>query len=141
MNQQNEDLRWTQRLTQYGKALAQLQDAVAESKKRPLSRLERQGLVKAFEFSHELAWNVMKDFFEHQGTQGLMGSRDATREAFSRGLITDGDTWMAMIKSRNMTAHTYNDETAKAIEQQVCDAYLPLLLELREAMQALASAP
>ena len=109
---QHPDIRWQQRLNQYQKALAQLNEAVELSRKRALSRIERQGLIKAFEFTHELAWNVMKDFFVWQGNTAITGSRDATREAFAKGLITDGEGWMEMIKSRNHTSHTYNEETA-----------------------------
>jgi len=77
------DIRWRQRLNQYGKALALLGEAVAAYRQRPLTRLEKQGAIKAFEFTHELAWNVMKDFFAWQGDAAIMGSRDATREAFA----------------------------------------------------------
>ena len=81
------DVRWEQRLDNYGKALAQLQSAVALSQTRALSELEQQGLIQAFEFTHELAWNVMKDYFFDQGASQITGSRDATRQAFSTGLV------------------------------------------------------
>jgi nucleotidyltransferase substrate binding protein (TIGR01987 family) len=76
-----------------------------------LSNLESQGLIQAFEFTHELAWNVMRDFFEYQGDTTIKGSCDATREAFSRNLIADGAGWMEMIKSRNASTHTYDEGT------------------------------
>ena len=57
-----EDIRWHQRLDSYRRALAQLGKAVALHSQRPLSELERQGLIQAFEFTHEMAWNVMKDY-------------------------------------------------------------------------------
>jgi nucleotidyltransferase substrate binding protein (TIGR01987 family) len=128
------DIRWQQRLAHFGQALEQLGEAVALRQQRPLSRLERQGLIKAFEFTHELAWNTLKDFFEYQGTSGLMGSRDATREAFRVGLIEDGDVWMEMIASRNRTAHTYNENAAEEIAGRVSDAYLPLFLKLQSRL-------
>ena len=87
----SEDIRWKQRLNHYRKALLQLTKGVELSRLRPLSEIEQQGLIQAFEFTHELAWNVMKDFFEYQGNFTIMGSRDATREAFLRNLIVDGD--------------------------------------------------
>ncbi len=59
--------RWQQRLNHYSDAFAQLKSAVLLSQQRPLSDLEKQGLVQSFEFTHELAWNVMKDYFSHQG--------------------------------------------------------------------------
>jgi len=134
------DIRWQQRLNHYKKALAQLNDAVALSKQRPLSRIEQQGLIKAFEFTHELAWNVVKDFFEFQGNTSIMGSRDATREAFAKGLIADGDGWMEMIQSRNQTSHTYNEETANGITQQVVSGYHALFQAFADRMEALKNA-
>lgn len=91
------DVRWQQRFASYKKALAQLKDAVTLSKQRPLSQLEKQGVIQAFELTHELAWNVLKDFLQDQGNQNIKGSKDATREAFKVALITDGEQWMAMI--------------------------------------------
>ncbi|SEF46462.1 Nucleotidyltransferase substrate binding protein like [Algoriphagus boritolerans DSM 17298 = JCM 18970] len=78
----NTKIRWQQRLTNYSKALRQLERAVALSRERELSDLEEQGLIQAFEFTHELAWNVLKDFFAFQGNPDITGSRDASREAF-----------------------------------------------------------
>ena len=87
--------------------MEQLGNAVAASRQRPLFELEKQGLIQTFEFTHELAWNVMKDYFAWQGNPAITGSRDTAREAFQKGLIEDGEGWMEMIKSRNQTSHTY----------------------------------
>lgn len=57
-----EDMRWMQRLANYRKALTQLENAVTLANTRPLSNLEKQGLVQAFEYTYELAWNTIKDF-------------------------------------------------------------------------------
>ncbi|MEM9992222.1 MAG: nucleotidyltransferase substrate binding protein, partial [Bacteroidota bacterium] len=77
-----EDIRWIQRLSNYKKALYKLGEAVTLSKERTLSELEKQGLIQAFEYTHELAWKVMQDFFVYQGNTEIRGSRDATRAAF-----------------------------------------------------------
>ncbi len=134
------DIRWQQRLNHYRNALAQLGEAVALYRERPLSKLELQGLIKAFEFTHELAWNLIKDYFAWQGNTGIMGSRDAFREAFNKGLVEDGERWMETIKSRNQSAHTYNEETANAIVAAVADVYLALFLKLESRMLELACA-
>ena len=76
-------------------------------------------MIKAFEFTHELAWNLMKDFFEYQGNSLIAGSRDAQREAFSKGLISTGETWMEMIKSINQKVHTYNESVALDIVSKI----------------------
>jgi len=84
---QNPDVRWRQRFQSFRKALTQLRAAGELAKQRRLSDLEQQGLIQAFEFTHELAWNTLKDFLESRGAANLYASKDATREAFSKGLI------------------------------------------------------
>ena len=133
------DIRWQQRLSNYNKALLQLGDAVDLSQQRALSDLEKQGLIQAFEFTHELAWNVIKDYFAYQGNTAITGSRDAVREAFEKGLVEDGEGWMEMIISRNQSSHTYNQETADAITEKITGAYIDLFRDLQKRMQDLAS--
>lgn len=130
-----EDIRWQQRFSNYKKALGQLIKAVEIQNTRALSDLEKQGLIQAFEFTHELAWNVMKDFFKYQGNTTITGSRDASREAFKNGIIDNGAIWMDMIKSRNRSSHTYNEEIADEIVIQISKSYLPLFLKFREEME------
>jgi nucleotidyltransferase substrate binding protein (TIGR01987 family) len=129
MTMHDENIAWQQRFKHFQKALLQLTKAVELSKQRPLSDIEQLGLIKAFEFTHELAWNVMRDYFESQGDSSIKGSLYATREAFERNMITDGDGWMEMIKSRNRTAHTYNQEIADDISAKIIEVYFHLLLE------------
>lgn len=133
------DIRWQQRLDNYTRALGQLRSAVALSGERSLSELEQQGLIQAFEFTHELAWNVMKDYFFYQGASQITGSRDATRQAFSTGLILDGEGWMEMIQSRNQSSHTYNRATAVALVERITQNYARLFDAFREKMESLRS--
>lgn len=129
-----EDIRWKQRFSNYIKALNQLQKFID---KGDLNELEEQGLIQAFEFTHELAWNVMKDYFEYQGNTSITGSRDATREAFQRNLIENGSQWMEMIKSRNQSSHTYNEVTAHEIREQVFNFYYTLFVDFKNKMNTL----
>ena len=131
------DIRWQQRLANDQRALAQLQDAVTLRSQRPLSTLEQQGLIKAFELTQELGWNVMKDYFEYQGNPTLTGSRDAIREAFKRGLIEDGEGWMDTIKSRNQSAHLDDEARANQLVERVADLYLSLFLTFAARMRQL----
>ncbi len=117
------DVGWHQRLWNFGKAFVFLSEAARLAGERDFSPLEKQGLIQAFEFTHELAWNVLKDYLECQGVQGVVGSKGATREAFKNGLITDGEVWMDIIKSRNQTSHTYNEKTANEITQAILTRY------------------
>ncbi len=131
------DVRWHQRFSNYEKALTQLQDAVALSEQRELSPLEKQGLIQAFEYTHELAWKVLKDFLQSRGNIEIFGSKDATREAFSTGLVEDGETWMSMIKSRNLTSHTYDEKTVEEIVNLILGGYVPAFSSLYKKLQEL----
>ncbi len=109
------------RFSNYSLALSRQGEGVALAHLRPLSDLEKLGLIQAFEFTHELAWNVMKDFFAYQVNPSVTGSRDAAREAFDKGLVVDGSGWMGMIQSRNQTFPTYNQKIADAIVGRIID--------------------
>ncbi len=131
------DIRWQQRLSNYQTALKRLSAAVQLSKRRALSELEQQGLIQAFEFTHELAWKVMKDFLSDQdGAVSIAGSRDAVRLAFSRGLIADGEIWMEMIESRNLSSHTYDEATAHKVTERVTQQYTASFEAFSVAMDA-----
>lgn len=134
MSSQDPDIRWKQRFSNYEKALAQLEKFIS---KKNLSQLEEQGLIKAFEYTYELAWKLIKDYYEYQGVTGIQGSRDAFRMAFQRGLINEGDTWMDMIESRKLTMHTYNEEVAGEIAEDVFNRYYPQFVELKTALNNL----
>jgi nucleotidyltransferase substrate binding protein (TIGR01987 family) len=131
---QNKDIRWKQRLGSFSKALSQLNEAVELSRRRALSKLEEQGLIQAFEYTHELAWNTLKDFLKDRGNAVIYGSKDASREAFKLGIIENGEVWMDMIKSRNMTTHTYNEETAREITEAITTKYFEEFNQLKKQL-------
>ncbi len=124
------DVRWMQRFQNYRQALTRLSDAAALSRQRALSDLEQQGLVQAFEFTHELAWNVLKDYLEAQGFVDLIGSKNATRQAFKNGLLEDGEAWMDMVKARNLTSHAYKTEVAEKIVKDILERFHPALIAM-----------
>jgi nucleotidyltransferase substrate binding protein (TIGR01987 family) len=121
----NQDIRWIQRFRNYQQALSRLNEAVVLSRQRALSDLEQGGLVQAFEFTHELAWNVLKDYLEEQGCTGIIGSKNANRDAFQNGLLDDGEAWMDMIKARNLTSHTCQTQISGDIVKQIPSRFHP----------------
>ena len=133
----NSDSRWIQRFDNYGRALKTLRNAAELATQRPLSELEQQGLIQGFEFTHELAWNLLKDFLEAQGIAGLIGSRDAIHTAFKNGLLEDGETWMEMIKARNLSSHTYQQDLAQRIATDILTRFYPAFVALEQRMRSL----
>ncbi len=132
-----QDVRWQQRFSNFGKALQTLTDAFALAQTRRLSTLEQQGLIQGFEFTHELAWNVLKDYLEDQGFVAIIGSKNATREAFKNNLIAQGDDWMDMIKARNLTSHTYNTQVVEGIASDILARFYPAFLAMKKTFAAL----
>ncbi len=147
---ENKDIRWEQRFSNYTKALLKLTEAIEYVKKEMkdkdlnidhentdgvLEEIIREGLIQRFEYTFEMAWNVMKDYALYQGNSEIGGSRDAIRYAFSSNLIGDGDMWMDMIKSRIKTAHTFNEETAHEIYLKIINEYYSEFLKFQVAME------
>jgi len=135
-----EDIRYIQRLKNYQKALTILHEGVNLYNSRLLSNIEKQGLIKSFEFTYELSWNLLRDYSLYQGYNEIRGSRDAIRQAISINLISDGETWMEMLEARNITAHTYDEKTADDILEKIVTKYFPVLLALEITMKEIADA-
>lgn len=131
-----QDIRWQQRFYNYNRALVELGEAVELSQVRKLTKLESQGLIQVFEYTHELAWKTLKDFIEERGNSQIFGSKDATREAFALGLVNDGEVWMSMVNSRNQTSHTYDESTAQQIVTLILNGYYPQFKLLQEKLQS-----
>lgn len=127
------DVRWQQRFHNFRRVLKQLDEAMAVMQQRDLSKLEKQGVIQGFEYCYELGWNSLKDFLVWQGIDGIVGSRDTIREAFSKGLVSDGHGWMQMLTDRNRTSHTY-EETAEAILSNIQKQHHPLLKTLEKTL-------
>lgn len=144
-----QDIRWEQRFSNFVKALHKLSQAVeyiknnlleddheSEGLDYVLDEIIREGLIQRFEYTHELAWNVMKDYAVFQGNTSIGGSRDASREAFQLKIISNGQVWMDMIGSRNKTSHTYNEEVANEIFVKIMKEYYPAFLEFQQIMES-----
>lgn len=130
------DIRWMQRLANYEKALKQLTTAIETYGEKSIDII-KEGIIQRFEFTHELAWKVMKDYLEYEGYQNMTGARSATREAFNKSLIINGQAWMDMIESRNKTVHTYIENVLEAEFDKVVNIYFLLFTSFNEKMKSL----
>lgn len=136
-----QDIRWTQRFSNYKKALAKLEQAVNIVLNRinlpeEVDELLQEGVIQRFEYTHGLSWKVMKDYLEYQGYTDIRGSRDAIRKAFQTGLIED-KRWMESIEDRNLTSHNYNDEEASEIYGSIMQVYYPLFCHFKDKMESI----
>lgn len=142
------DIRWIQRFSSYKKALDKLEQGVLLFREKYIKNgvVDRavlqagedimiEGIIQRFEYTHELAWNVMKDYAIYQGNPEVGGSRDSVREAMKLHLIEDGQEWMNMIVSRTNSSHTYNEEVAFEVLMEIIDKYYPLFVEFKHTME------
>lgn len=141
MESGNVDVRWKQRFANYVKALGKLNEALSIVSShldygREIDELLQEGLIQRFEYTHELAWNVMKDYAEYQGFTDIKGSRDAIRKALRMGLIVDAE-WMHTIEDRNISSHNYDNDTAQAVLSKITGVYGPLFNAFKTQMETL----
>ena len=138
MENKAKDVRWLQRFSNYRKALAKLGKAVdivswEMDMDSDIDELLEEGLIQRYEYTHELAWKVMKDYAEYQGITGISGSRDAIRQTLRFGLIDD-DNWMNSIEDRNLTSHQYDEDTAHSVVRNIIEIYYPLFVKYEKVM-------
>jgi len=132
MTGENKDIRWQQRFISYNKAFGQLKRFVETE---DLNEMESQGLIKAFEYTYELAWKTLQDLLEYKGYQNIAGPRPVIEQSYQDGYITDGNLWMAMHQSRNLTSHTYEEATAKEIVEKIRGVYIDLFKDLKAQLE------
>ena len=124
------DIRWKQRFENFDKSYKLLNKYA----KQPITtELERAGIIQFFEMTFELAWKVLKDYLEAQ--EYLVKSpRETVKQAFQIGLIDNGHVWMDAISNRNLTTHTYDEELANKMTNEIITMYLPELDKMYEKL-------
>jgi nucleotidyltransferase substrate binding protein (TIGR01987 family) len=126
------DIRWQQRFINFNKAFSQLERFMQE---KSLNEMEEQGLIKAFEYTYELSWKTLQDLLKEKGYTDVVGPKPVIEQSFQDGYIVDGRGWMRMHVSRNLTSHTYDEETAEEIVRSIRSEYFLLLKSLQERLQ------
>jgi nucleotidyltransferase substrate binding protein (TIGR01987 family) len=130
--EENNDIRWQQRFSNFTKAFKQLQRFVKEEE---LNEMETQGLIKAFKYTYELSWKTLQDLLTDKGYVGIIGPKPVIEQSYQDGYIKDGKGWMRMHKSRNLTSHTYDEDTASEIVNSIRDEYVNLLHQLHVRLE------
>ena len=133
-----QDIRWQQRFSNYRKALAKLTQAVdllsvQAERDESVDELLQEGLIQRFEYTHELAWKVMKDYAEYQGYTDIRGSRDALRKALEMNLIDDR-RWMETIEDRNLTSRYCENIELTEVLNRIENVYYPMFLAFEKKL-------
>jgi nucleotidyltransferase substrate binding protein (TIGR01987 family) len=126
MSNAEKDIRWKQRFDNFQKTYLLLEQALDIAE---LSEVERAGLIQFFEMAFKLAWKLMKDYLEEEGFT-INSPKEAIKQAFQADIIKDGHRWMDALNDRNLTTHTYEEETAIEVAKKIKEDYAALLKEL-----------
>ena len=83
-----------------------------------LLRAAKSGVVKHFEFTYELSWRFIRRWLE--ANVGAGAADGVTRhELFRLGheyrLLNQVEPWMVYHRARNLTSHTYRQDTAEDV--------------------------
>jgi nucleotidyltransferase substrate binding protein (TIGR01987 family) len=126
MNMRSKDMRWKQRFQNYEKAFFLLERALKISNP---SEVEKGGLIQFYKMAFELAWKLMKDYLEEQGFT-VNSPREAIKQAFQSGIVENGQGWIDALEDRNLTTHTYDENTAEKVVSTIRTLYFPMLRQL-----------
>ncbi|HAH24578.1 MAG TPA: nucleotidyltransferase [Prolixibacteraceae bacterium] len=132
MSEDHTDIRWQQRFANFNKAFNQLERFIFQEN---LNEMELQGLIKAFEYTYELSWKTLQDLLKEKGYVDIAGPKPVIEQSFQDGYIADGKGWMRMHRSRNLTSHTYDEQTAIEIVNGIKSEYFNLLRQLRNRLE------
>ncbi len=132
----SKDIRWQQRFVNFKRAFSQFEKFL---KKEELNELENQGLIKAFEYTFELAWKTLQDLLKERGYKDIHGPKLVIQQCFQDSYLKNGKGWMKMLEGRNQTSHTYDEDTANEIIDEIRNSYFKLLGDLKSVLENISS--
>lgn len=124
------EIRWKQRFENFDKSYKLLKKY---SDKPITTELERAGIIQFFEMTFELAWKVLKDYLESEGYT-VKSPRETVKQAFQIGVIDNGHVWIDALSNRNLTTHTYDEELANKMTNEILSAYIPELEKMYDKL-------
>jgi nucleotidyltransferase substrate binding protein (TIGR01987 family) len=130
------DIRWIQRLENFGRAFERLSEAIG---RQELNELERNGLVQRFEFTLELCWKMLKDYLEFEGFQFKPTPKETIREAFRAELIKDAEVLIRALDLRNELSHDYDGKKFERSENEIRESIFPAIGRIFMALKEKAS--
>ncbi len=86
----------------------------------------RDSIIQRFEFCSELSWKLMKKYLDENLTIEQYSPRGVVKEAYKQKLIDDGEVWLDILEDRNLTSHTYDENTANRIKDNIINNYVDI---------------
>ena len=123
------DIRWKQRFQNFRRAFSLLREAIEDKNLDEYSDLEREGIIRRFEYTFELAWKTFKDYLEFSGVHLTEATpKKVIKECAAVGIFgkaeINPEVFMDMMLSRNALSHTYDFEQFKMVIVNIKEQYL-----------------
>lgn len=135
MQATQEKPRWQYRFDNYSRAFSLLREAVELQQKRPLSDLEKEGVIQRFEYTWELAWKTIKDYLENEGiVLEKITPKAVIVAALEARIIIGKEDWMRALDDRNRMSHVYSRIVFARIVNNIEQGYLSLFDQLYEKL-------
>lgn len=100
------------------------------------SEIHRAGIIQAFEFTFEQCWKAIQ---KKAGLEGLSlaSPKKSIEWAMANAwiLTTKENTWLEMMSDRNLTSHTYRNQTAHEVATRVLSSYVTEFKSILEKMK------
>jgi len=120
------------KLNSFNKAIENLRTILLETE----TQIVRDAAIKRYELCYELAWKSIQEALKAEGLEICKSPKSCFKQAFQQGWINEEDICLEMISSRNQTTHTYNEELAQEIYNNL-KKYLPLFEFLLVRLQTI----
>lgn len=95
-------------ISQYKSALSKLKEVLD----MPYSEVIRDSAIQRFEFTLDLSWKSLKAYLEKNHGIICRSPKDCFRQAYQVGIIDYDNYWIKLVDLRNLTSHTYKEEFA-----------------------------
>ncbi len=96
--------------------------------------------IQRFEFTFELSWKTIRAFAKYLNSGECNSGRSCIKMAFRLGWIEGEETWLDFLEARNLTSHTYDQETAMKVYEIIRQnhrAFESLIGKLQEELESI----
>lgn len=125
--------RWRYRFDNYRRAFTLLREAIEQE--RPLTQLEKEGVIRRFNNTLELAWMALKDYLESENVVlRQITPRTVILQASEAGVIQQGEAWQNALDARNRMSRTYDFKAFERVIDDIRRSYLGAFHELHERL-------
>ena len=102
------------------------------------NEIYRIGVIGQFNLTFELSWKALQEVLRNHGVDGAdVGSpREILQIAYKVGFISDSDSWLLMLRKRNLSVHVYNEEEAEELVSLIKERFISTFSDLEETLKA-----